>query len=333
MRDCGSAGRVKQAYNAGLSREKYGMSCVTNLTVQETTCETLNGEPHCKKRISDNIYPSYSVLMAVYNKETPEFFETAIQSMMEQSVITNDFVIVCDGPLSNALNGVIEKYCKEFPEIFQIIRLNKNCGLGNALNIGIKKSKNELIARMDSDDISMPERCKHQIAAFMNNQQLSLCGGDIAEFEYNPADIVSVRHVPKTYEEILQFAKKRCPMNHMAVMYKKSSVEAAGGYVNIKYVEDYYLWVRMLQKGYRAENLNEILVRARVGNGMYERRGGLEYIKANWILQRQFLRTGFITYSDFVVNCLTRFMGSVIPGWLRKKIYMKWLRADGRTFN
>lgn len=269
---------------------------------------------------------SYSVLMAVYAKEQSEYLKEAIQSILNQTVVTNDFVIVCDGPLTSELDDVLEMYSVMNPDKFQILRLEKNQGLSSALNAGMKLCKNELVARMDSDDISLPYRCERQLEKFESDPELCLCSGDIAEFETDPDQPQFIRHVPEIHEEIVKYAKKRNPMNHMAVMYKKSAVNAVKGYIEIGLNEDYFLWARMLQKGYRSANINEILVKVRVGNGMYARRGGWRYSQAAIKLQIAFLRMNFISCFEFIRNCFLRVFGSLLPSTIRKYLYQNRLR-------
>lgn len=272
------------------------------------------------------MYQDYSVLMSVYAKEQPEYLEQAIQSMMDQTVPTNDFVLVCDGPLTPELDSVIEKYEQQYPNEFHTLRLKTNQGLGNALNQGMRICKNELIARMDSDDISLPRRCELQLKKFSEDSQLALCSGYIAEFNEDIHTIQSIRQVPIEYEEILKFAKKRNPMNHVAVMCKKQAVLEAGNYVEMSLAEDYYLWVRIFQKGFKAVNVNEILVYVRIGNGMYDRRGGLSYAKKIYMLQKGFLDMRFINKLEFLSNCGIRITASIAPVSIRKYLYTKKLR-------
>ncbi len=268
----------------------------------------------------------YSVLMAVYVKERPEYFRLAIQSMLDQTVAPRDFVIVCDGPLTRELDDVIAEFADTYPEMFRVIRMDQNRGLGNALNAGLESCRYDLVARMDSDDISLPYRCECQLEMFRKDPQLALCSGDIAEFASDPDDIEGIRHVPKTHGEILKYARRRNPVNHMAVMYRRSAVKDAGGYIEVKLAEDYYLWVRMLQKGYRAANADRVLVKARAGDGLYARRGGLGYVRSVCRLQGLFLETRFITYPEYVRNCVERVLGGLLPSWIRKWLYRKYLR-------
>ena len=270
---------------------------------------------------------SYSVLMPVYYKEKAEYFRESILSMLQQTVVTDDFVIVCDGPLTKELDAVIEEVQKQYPELFQIIRLREQQGLGNALCQGISFCKNELVARMDSDDISIPDRCRMQLESFQE-QDIDLCGGNIVEFTADISDAGVKRQVPKTNEEIRQFAKRRNPFNHPAVMFRKSSVLKAGNYKDCLGFEDYYLWARMLGCGGKGYNIQKTLVYMRTGEGMYERRGGFGYavkgIKARW----KIYRTGVSKFSDFLISAGGQVIVSLIPVRLRSRFYGKFLRKN-----
>ena len=185
---------------------------------------------------SDNY--QYSVLMSVYHKENAEYLRTAMDSIWNQTIRTDDFVLVCDGPLNDELDAVIEKMEKEHPDTLHVVRLEKNGGLGNALNEGIKHCKHELVARMDSDDISRPDRCERQLKVFQEHPDISVVSGIVEEFTTSTSEIEARRVPPETHEEIITFAKKRNPFNHPCVMYKRSAVEAAGGYQDFYLLED-----------------------------------------------------------------------------------------------
>ena len=203
---------------------------------------------------------SYSVLMSVYYKEKPEYLQQAIESIQNQTYPTDDFVLVCDGPLTSELNTIIKEKQDEMGNILNVIHIEKNSGLGKALNEGIKHCKNELVARMDSDDIAYPERCERQIAIFKSQPKISICSGIVEEFSSVPTIIEARRVPPETNTEIVQFAKKRNPFNHPCVMYKKSAVEAVGSYQDFYLLEDYYLWLRMLMAGYQGYNIQKPLL-------------------------------------------------------------------------
>lgn len=211
-------------------------------------------------------YGAYSVLMSVYSKENPTWLRLAIESMQTQSLPTSDFVLVCDGPLTPELDGVIAEKQRQMGETLTVVRLEKNMGLGNALNEGIRHCRNELVARMDSDDIACLDRCEKQVAVFNEHPEVSICSGTILEFSETPEDADRRRMLPEGNEAIREFAKRRNPFNHACVMYKKSAVEAAGSYQHFYRLEDYYLWIRMLMVGYEGYNIQEplIFVRATV---------------------------------------------------------------------
>ena len=268
----------------------------------------------------------YSVLMSVYYKEKPEYLKQAIKSIQAQTVPTDDFVLVCDGPLNDALDKVIVEKQQEMGETLNVVRLTKNSGLGNALNEGIKRCKNELVARMDSDDIAYPDRCEKQIAVFHAHPEVSICSGIVEEFTTNPNIVDAKRVPPETNAGIVEFAKKRNPFNHPCVMYKKSAVEAVGSYQDFYLLEDYYLWLRMLMAGYQGYNIQEPLLHMRAGSDMYKRRAGWEYAKTQIRLFRFMRDSGFIGDSQYIKSCVIRSGSSLAPNWLRKFMFEKMLR-------
>ena len=269
---------------------------------------------------------NYSVLMSVYFKEKPEYLRQAIESIQVQTAPTDDFVLVCDGPLTPELDAVISVKQQEMGEILNVVRLEKNSGLGNALNEGIRHCRNELVARMDSDDIAYPDRCEKQLAAFEAHPEVSICSGIVEEFTTAP-DVVDARRIPpETNAEIMEFAKKRNPFNHPCVMYRKSAVEAVGSYQDFYLLEDYYLWLRMLMAGYRGYNIQKPLLHMRAGSEMYKRRAGWKYAKTQVRLFKYMRDSGFIGEGQHLKSCLLRSVSALAPNWLRKIVFEKVLR-------
>ena len=268
----------------------------------------------------------YSVLMSVYHKEKPEYLKQAIESIQAQTLPTDDFVLVCDGPLNDALDGVIAAKQQEMGATLNIVRLAQNSGLGNALNEGIKHCKNELVARMDSDDIAYPNRCEKQVAVFNAHPEVSICSGIVEEFTTNPGIVDTKRVPPETNAEIIEFAKNRNPFNHPCVMYKKSAVEAAGSYQDFYLLEDYYLWLRMLMAGYQGYNIQEPLLNMRAGSDMYLRRAGWKYAKTQAKLFEFMKQQGFIENGQYIKSCVIRSGSSLAPNWLRKFMFEQILR-------
>ena len=271
-------------------------------------------------------YKEYSVLMSVYHKERPEYLKQAIESIQVQSLSTNDFVLVCDGPLNDELDAVIQTKQLEMGENLNVVRLAKNGGLGNALNEGIKHCKNELVARMDSDDIAYPDRCEKQIAVFNTHSEVSICSGIVEEFTTDPNTVDTRRVPPETNAEIIEFAKKRNPFNHPCVMYKKSAVKAVGSYQDFYLLEDYYLWLRMLMAGYQGYNIQEPLLYMRAGSDMYLRRAGWKYAKTQAKLFKFMKQQGFIGNGQYIKSCVIRSGSALASNWLRKFMFEKVLR-------
>jgi glycosyltransferase involved in cell wall biosynthesis len=269
---------------------------------------------------------NYSVLMSVYYKEHPDYLRQSMQSIYDQTVPTDDFVLVCDGPLTPELDAVIADMQQQFGPRLNVCRLLKNGGLGKALNFGIGQCKNDLVARMDSDDVSRPDRCERQLAAFQDHPEYSLVSGIVEEFSDTVTNVSVRRIVPEHQNDIIDFAKKRNPFNHPCIMYKKSDVEAAGGYQDFYLLEDYYLWVRMLQQGFIGYNLQEPLLWMRAGSDMYKRRGGWKYVQSQRNLFKYMAQTGFITRNQYQIQSMIRLIGAIVPNWLRAFLFKQILR-------
>lgn len=269
----------------------------------------------------------YSVVMAVYSKDRPKWFKQAIESLVDQTISSNDIVIVADGPLTPQLNAVLRLY--RDTESVSLIRLRKNQGLGYALNIAISHTKNELIARMDSDDISLPNRFELQIAEFIKNPKLDILGGQIAEFINSPEEIVAYRKVPTTYAEIKKFARRRCPFNHPTVMYKKSVIQKLGGYdVSAIRIEDYDLWLRALASDARCANLDAILLYYRSTQESMKRRKTFTSLKNHIQARARFYRRKHISLVDFAYGVITQTVLFAIPASIADKVFKKVVRHE-----
>lgn len=268
---------------------------------------------------------NYSVLMSVYEKEKPEYLRQSIESILAQTASASEFIVVCDGPLTEELEQVLEAYAIQYPKLIKLIRLEKNQGLGIALNTGLGYCTNELVARMDSDDIAFPDRMEKQLQ-IMEQENVDIISGTVVEFTDNINHELARRILPEKQEEIRRFIKRRNPFNHPAVMYKKESVMAAGGYKDFWLFEDYYLWLRMLSMGCEGYNIREPLVYMRTGDAMYERRGGIKYagqiMKFRWYM----FRHGYAGLVDFIVTAGGHTLVALIPNSMRKKFYERILR-------
>lgn len=272
------------------------------------------------------LYPPFSVAICVYGKDNAKWFDKALESIIvNQTVKPSEVVLVVDGPIPEEIEKVIEKYAQicRGGVLLKVIRFSENRGLGQALRVCIENCENELIARMDSDDIAVFERFELQLKR-MVSENVDICGGQIEEFISTPDEVVGKRIVPETDSELKAYMRKRCPFNHMTVMYKKSSVMEAGNYQDWFWNEDYYLWIRMALKKNIFANLPDTLVKVRVGKDMYARRGGDRYFKSEIGIQRMMLEKGIIDRPTYLSNCAKRFilqkmMPNNVRGWVFKK--------------
>lgn len=267
----------------------------------------------------------FSVLLSLYYKESPVFLQESLESIFRQTRLPDEVVLVEDGPLTPELDKVVTRFEKEHPAL-KVIALEKNGGLGNALREGLKHCSYELVARMDTDDISKPERFAKQVAFLKQHPNVDVVGAWIDEFQGDISHVLSTRKLPETSKEIFAFGKKRNPINHPVVMFRKKAVEAAGGYLPFYLFEDYYLWVRMLLNGATFYNIQESLLYFRFSQKMFKRRGGLKYacveISFLWKLYR-------LKYTGFATTCINigiRITARIIPNSLRSWVYKKMLR-------
>lgn len=270
----------------------------------------------------------FSVAISVYKNDNPDYVDIALKSVTtNQSLKPTEIVLVIDGPISSELESVIETHKKAYSG-FKIIRFEKNQGLGNALKTAVENSSYDIIARMDSDDISSPERFEKQISYLKENPDVDIVGGNITEFIGEPQNIVGKRKVPAENDEIKSYMKIRCPLNHVTVAFRKDSILRVGNYLDWFCNEDYYLWIRMYLAGMKFANLSEILVNVRVGKDMYNRRGGIKYFKSEAKLQKYMLDNKIIGFGTYLSNVAKRLIVQVLmPNKIRGFIFKKFART------
>jgi len=264
---------------------------------------------------------NFSVLMSIYYKEKPEYFNRCMHSIWnEQTIKPNEIVLVLDGKLTDDLYKVINYWKDKLGSLFKVIPQNKNLGLGEALNIGLKNCSYELIARMDTDDIATPKRFEKQLEV-LKNKDIDICSSWVSEFSIDENIILSYRKVPEKHQEIIEFAKKRNPLNHPAVMYKKAVVLRVGGYKHMLWFEDYYLWVRMILNGARFYNIQEPLVNMRADFNQLSRRSGIRYAKEEAKFLKELKNIQFINEKEYFNNLLLRASIRLAPKFIIKRIY------------
>lgn len=262
----------------------------------------------------------FSVLISCYKNDDSKQLEEALKSIyVEQTVKPDQIVLVKDGHLSAELDICIENFKNIFP--LHVVSLKKNVGLGMALNEGLKHCKHEWVARMDSDDISCPRRFENQVNFIKTNPRLSVVGGLIEEFDNQDNKITSIRTVPAHNKDIYSLLKWRNPMNHVSVFFKKEDVIQAGGYKSMIYFEDYYLWARMLRKNMLFHNLQNVLVKVRVGQDMISRRTGFNYIRREYKFYKQIRKEDIISALEFFKIIIIRIPIRLLPNFMTQLVY------------
>lgn len=268
-----------------------------------------------------------SVLMSVYKNDNPEFLKTALESIYEnQTRKPDEIVVVFDGKLTDKLYEVLEKFKEDKTDIVFYYPQEVNRGLGEALRIGAEKCTGDYIFRMDSDDISVPERFEKQIAYIEQHPEIDVLGTDIAEFNISPEEEMRLRVCPQNHDDIVKMAKHRNPLSHMSVLIKRSSLERCGGYETLLLLEDYYLWIKMIAAGCKLENLNETLVHVRIGNGFNSRRSSKLRIKGWQILQKFMFEHDMINKLEAIINMIYIVVFVYCPVGLKRLVYNKLLR-------
>lgn len=266
----------------------------------------------------------FSVLMSVYKNDNVDDVKDSIESLLNQTLMPDQIVIVADGPVSLELMDLLKHYEKN--NIFDIHYRDKNIGLGLTLNEGLNYCKYDLVARMDADDICHQDRFEKQIGIFKNDKNIDLIGSNVDEYDEYMDKKLAIKKVPETDIEIKKYIKKRNPFNHMSVMYKKNKVLEAGSYLDCPLFEDYYLWCRMAKINCNFYNIQEPLMNVRTGLSMINRRGGFKYLKSIINFEKKLFELKFINLHVFIFNILSRTFVALIPNKLRYLIYKKILR-------
>ena len=269
----------------------------------------------------------FSVLMPVYYKEKAEYFSVALSSILNQTLMPNEILIIEDGRLGEDLEDVVINSEQNNPNLVRVIRLEENKGIGYVRTLGINECKNELVAFMDSDDISSPDRFKKQIEFLTTHPNIDMVGSWVTEFDGEPDNIYSKRVLPTEPNEVYKFAKFRMPVNNNTIVFKKTPVQEVGSYQIATGFEDYEVCGKLLNKGYKIANIPEFLVNMRAGQGMMNRRKGFGYfMKYEYACMKLFYDIGFINFWEFIRNISLKLPLRIMPDWMRNLIYKKFLR-------
>ena len=270
----------------------------------------------------------YSVLMSVYKNDNPEYLKLALESIYDnQTKKPDEIVVVFDGPISEDLHNVLNRFREGKESFVKYYPQSENRGLGEALRIGSEYCTGDYIFRMDSDDISVEDRFEIQAKYVEEHPELDVVGGDIAEFKQSIGEKKMRKRVCfANHKDIIEMGKKRNPMNHVTICIKKESLFKAGGYLPLRYVEDYYLWIRMIAKGLILGNINKTMVFVRVGDGFTSRRGNREQIKSWKVIQDYMLSHDMVTIKEAKRNMRYIRVFVRTPSWIKSFFYRFVLR-------
>ena len=271
----------------------------------------------------------FSLLLPVHASDQADYVRLAFHSAVhDQTLRPSHVVMVRDGPVPEPLAEVIEELRSNSPVPVTFVALEHNLGLGPALDAGLAASPHDVIARMDSDDVAMPQRFEVQLPLIAAGADI--VGAGLLEFGRDTEDIVGHRTPPSDPADIVRYARIHDPFNHPTVVYRRTAVVAAGGYGDLPLMEDYYLFARMLANGARPANVPEPLVYYRVGAGAYQRRGGKVLLRSELALQRKLRSEGFISSAQYVRNVAVRGGYRLLPWWVRRAAYRLIVAPYGR---
>lgn len=263
---------------------------------------------------------NFSVLISIYSKENPLWFREALDSVFAQTVQPSEIVLVEDGPLTPELYSVIDEYNKKYP-FFNIVKNEKNLGLGLALRNGVEASKTDIIVRMDTDDIIPKYRFEHQLKIIDEGYDVVSCWAQLFMDDFN--NVIAVKTRPKNHEEIVKLAHKRSPICHAGTVFRKSALLKAGNYQHCKLYEDYHLVARLIMNGAKFYNLQEVLYYVRVTPEQMNRRSGMTYLKTELAFFKEFKKMGFFSTKDFIINSVVRIVVRLMPGIVKQKVLKK----------
>lgn len=263
---------------------------------------------------------SFSVLMSIYCKENPDWFRKALDSIFFQTIQPTEIVLVEDGPLTAELYAVIDEYSRKYP-IFKIVVNGKNLGLGLALQKGVLACKNEIIARMDTDDLLPIDRFEKQIQKMEEGYDVVSCWSTL--FLNDRSNVIAVKTRPEHHDDIVKLAHSRSPICHAAAFMRKSAVLKAGNYQHRQYYEDYNLWVRMILAGSKFYNVQESLYEVRTTQDQLNRRAGFSYLKNELKYLKEFYTLGFYNFGDLLKNSIIRIVARLMPGSMREMVFKK----------
>lgn len=261
----------------------------------------------------------FSVLMAVYAGDSPVYFNEALESVCnEQTLTPSEVILVVDGTVGQDLQDIISFWQTNSSGKFIVLHLAKNRGLAFALNFGLSHCSFDLVARMDADDIALPNRFAVQMDFMVQNPSIACCSSSVEIFDETGKS--SARILPLDHNAILKYAKMRNPVNHPSVVFRKNIILECGGYPEFRTSQDYALWSVMLLAGYKFANVDATLVRMRAGEALLKRRSFKYLLGELKVIYFQYT-IGFLTKGELIRNVVIRASVRLSPILIKRFLY------------
>lgn len=267
----------------------------------------------------------YSVLMPLWSGEKICFLEQSLKSMINQTFPPHEYVFVIDQPISTEMDSLIKTLIKSHSRIHYVKAYHlSGLGLGALLKVGVEACTCTFVARMDSDDISLPDRCEKELKILNSSSLIAVVGSYLTEFDTSPDMPISIRKVPENGVEFNKFAKLRNPINHPTVMFRKSLILEVGNYnAFFSHCEDYELWYRIIKNGYLSYNIQESLLLFRTGKDFLERRSHNKNLNSYIKLKKIMRSDKFINLNEYLLSILIQYLFSNAPLKIKEKIYQQ----------
>ena len=259
----------------------------------------------------------FTALMPVHNQVKFKFLRKSLDSVMLSTLLPNEFLILIDGPISKKKKLFLKNFCKN-NNIIKLV-FKKKLGLTKILNYGLKIAKYEIVARVDSDDVNDPSRFYKQIK-FLRKNKVDIVGTGIFEINKNKKFKKNMIAEPSLLNYLFFN-----PLNHMSIMYKKSKILKLGGYPDIKYKEDYALWLLAKLSKYKIFNLNETLVSCHIDNQTFSRLKSISSIISEFLILKLIIKKNYLFFPISLISFLLRITFLLLP----KPIY----RSSKRILN
>lgn len=266
---------------------------------------------------------AFSAVMSVYAGDKAEQFAAAVDSLLNQTILADEIILVRDGPVSKDLQNEIDKFKTD--QTFKIIELADNAGSAHARQVGINASKTQIIALMDADDICVNNRFEVQLET-MKRTDADVVGGVIEEFDHSVGDLKRRRVMPLDHDEIVRLSMWRNPINNVTLMFKKSVFQQSGGYSDVRLSEDWDFILKVLASGFRVQNLPDTLVHVRSGNSMLARRRRMVQVIAEIKLFWRMYNNGRMSLWHLIANTFVRLVVRILPVSFTRMLYDKFLR-------